>query len=71
MWLTTLYQWPPQLHKFKLGIVTGVLAVTWALSGAAVGKLSDKLGVRKPILLGAILAFPAFSAVGARNSAQG
>jgi MFS family permease len=50
------------LTNTQLGVITGVLAVTWALSGAAVGKLSDKLGVRKPILIAAILAFSTFSA---------
>jgi MFS family permease len=51
------------LDNTQLGIIIGVLAVTWALSGAAVGKLSDKLGVRKPILLVAILAFSTLSAL--------
>src|SRR3954452_25493906 len=30
------------LNNTQLGIITGVLAVSWALSGAAVGKFSDK-----------------------------
>lgn len=51
------------LTNTDLGIITGVLAVTWALSGAAVGKLSDKLGVRKPILITAIVAFSTLSAL--------
>jgi MFS family permease len=51
------------LDNTQLGIIIGVLAVTWALSGAAVGKLSDKLGVRKPILITAILAFSTLSAL--------
>jgi MFS family permease len=51
------------LTNTQLGIVTGVLAVTWALSGVVVGKLSDKLGVRKPILLVAVITFSAFSAL--------
>jgi MFS family permease len=51
------------LTNTQLGIVTGVLAVTWALSGAAVGKLSDRLGVRKPILIIAVVTFSAFSAL--------
>ncbi|MDT0353795.1 MFS transporter [Pseudonocardia charpentierae] len=51
------------LTNTQLGIVTAVLAVSWAVSGAAVGKLSDRLGVRKPILLVAILAFSTFSAL--------
>jgi MFS family permease len=51
------------LNNTQLGIITGVLAVSWALSGAAVGKLSDKLGVRKPILLAAVVAFSTFSAL--------
>ena len=51
------------LTNTELGVVTGVLAVTWAVSGAVVGRLSDKLGVRKPILLIAVLAFSTFSAL--------
>jgi MFS family permease len=51
------------LNNTQLGIITGVLAVSWALSGAAVGKLSDKLGVRKPILLAAVVAFSTMSAL--------
>jgi MFS family permease len=51
------------LDNTQLGIIIGVLATTWAISGAAVGKLSDKLGVRKPILLTAIVAFSTLSAL--------
>src|SRR3954454_4137542 len=49
------------LNNTQLGIITGVLAVSWALSGAAVGKLSGKLGVRIPILLAAVVAFSTIS----------
>lgn len=51
------------LTNTELGVITGVLAVTWAISGAVAGRLSDKLGVRKPILLIAVLAFSVFSAL--------
>ncbi len=51
------------LSNTQLGVIIGVLAATWALSGAIVGRLSDKLGVRKPILLIAVLAFSCFSAL--------
>jgi MFS family permease len=52
-----------QLTNTQLGTITGVLALTWALSGMFVGKLSDKLGVRKPILVIAVIVFSAFSSL--------
>jgi MFS family permease len=51
------------LTNTELGTVTAVLAVTWALSGMISGKLSDKLGKRKPILLVAVILFSTFSAL--------
>ncbi|QXJ24294.1 MFS transporter [Actinomadura graeca] len=49
------------LSNSQLGILSGVLALTWALSGMFAGSLSDRLGRRKPILIGAVLLFSLFS----------
>jgi len=51
------------LTNAQLGTISGVLALTWALSGMFVGKLSDKLGIRKTILIVAIVLFSCFSAL--------
>ncbi|WP_158890561.1 MFS transporter [Amycolatopsis anabasis] len=52
-----------ELTNTQLGTLSGVLALTWALSGLFAGRLSDRLGSRKPILIGAVLLFSAFSAI--------
>ncbi|MFJ9121941.1 MFS transporter [Streptomyces sp. NPDC102394] len=52
------------LSNTELGTLSGVLALTWALSGLVAGRLSDKLGRRKPILIGAVVLFSCFSAAG-------
>ncbi|WP_131738243.1 MFS transporter [Actinomadura roseirufa] len=49
------------LSNSQLGILSGVLALTWAVSGMFAGSLSDRLGRRKPILIGAVLLFSLFS----------
>ncbi|WP_242894594.1 MFS transporter [Actinomadura litoris] len=49
------------LSNSQLGILSGVLALTWALAGMFAGSLSDRLGRRKPILVGAVLLFSVFS----------
>ncbi|WP_067456196.1 MFS transporter [Actinomadura macra] len=49
------------LSNSQLGILSGVLALTWALSGMFAGSLSDRIGRRKPILIGAVLLFSLFS----------
>jgi len=49
------------LSNSQLGILSGVLALTWALAGMFAGHLSDRLGRRKPILIGAVLLFSLFS----------
>ncbi|GAB2916699.1 MFS transporter [Streptomyces heilongjiangensis] len=52
------------LSNTELGTLSGVLALTWALSGLIAGRLSDKLGRRKPILIAAVVLFSCFSAAG-------
>ncbi|WP_053847213.1 MFS transporter [Streptomyces sp. NRRL B-24085] len=52
------------LSNTELGTLSGVLALTWALSGLVAGRLSDKLGRRKPILVAAVVLFSCFSAAG-------
>ncbi|WP_296681040.1 MFS transporter [Novosphingobium sp.] len=41
----------------QVGILSSALSLTWALSGFAVGRVSDKLGSRKPIIVIATIAF--------------
>ncbi|MFD0854031.1 MFS transporter, partial [Actinomadura adrarensis] len=50
------------LTNSQLGILSGVLALTWAVAGMFAGSLSDRLGRRKPILVAAVLMFSLFSA---------
>ncbi|MER5219683.1 MFS transporter [Streptomyces flaveus] len=52
------------LSNTELGTLSGVLALTWALSGLVAGRLSDKFGRRKPILIAAVVLFSCFSAAG-------
>ncbi|MFC4056360.1 MFS transporter [Actinomadura syzygii] len=49
------------LSNSQLGFLSGVLALTWALAGMFAGSLSDRIGRRKPILIGAVLLFSLFS----------
>ncbi|GAA1574597.1 MFS transporter [Actinomadura kijaniata] len=49
------------LSNAQLGVLSGVLALTWALAGMCAGGLSDRLGRRKPILLAAVVLFSLFS----------
>ncbi|WP_086837999.1 MFS transporter [Amycolatopsis kentuckyensis] len=51
------------LSNTELGVLSGVLALTWALSGMVFGRLSDRLGRRKPILIAAVLLFSAISSL--------
>ena len=51
------------LDNADIGLLGGLPALTWAFSGLAVGYLSDKVDRRKPILVGAIIAFTVFSAL--------
>ncbi|MEV0261810.1 MFS transporter [Streptomyces sp. NPDC050617] len=52
------------LSHTQLGTLSGVLALTWALSGLLCGRLSDRLGRRKPLLITAVVLFSCFSAAG-------
>ncbi|MEQ0565368.1 MFS transporter [Amycolatopsis sp. NEAU-NG30] len=51
------------LSNTELGTLSGVLALTWALSGMFFGRLSDRLGSRKPILIAAVLLFSVISSL--------
>lgn len=50
------------LTNAHLGMLSAILALTWAISGAGLGLISDKFKIRKPMLIAAVLAFSAFSA---------
>ena len=49
----------PDLHlsNTQVGLFSSALSLTWALSGLAVGRVSDKLGSRKPVVVIATLLF--------------
>lgn len=49
----------PDLHlsNTQVGMFSSALSLTWALSGFAVGRVSDKFGSRKPVVVVATLAF--------------
>ncbi|MFI0186258.1 MFS transporter [Streptomyces sp. NPDC017082] len=51
------------LSHTALGVLSGVLALTWALSGLVCGRLADRYG-RRPVLIAAVVLFSCFSAVG-------
>lgn len=46
-----------QLSNTQVGMFSSALSLTWALSGLAVGRISDKLGSRKPVIVIATVAF--------------
>ncbi|MCX7282966.1 MAG: MFS transporter [Novosphingobium sp.] len=46
-----------QLSNTQVGMFSSALSLTWALSGLAVGRISDKLGSRKPVIVAATVAF--------------
>ncbi|OYX61052.1 MAG: MFS transporter [Novosphingobium sp. 32-60-15] len=46
-----------QLSNTQVGMFSSALSLTWALSGLAVGRISDKLGSRKPVIVVATVAF--------------
>ena len=50
------------LNPAHLGMLASALALTWSLSGLGLGAWSDRRGVKKPMLLAAVLAFSLFSA---------
>ncbi len=45
------------LTNTQVGLLSSGLSLTWALSGLTVGPLSDRLGSRKPIVIGATVLF--------------
>jgi MFS transporter, ACS family, hexuronate transporter len=45
------------LSNTQVGILSSALSLTWALSGFAVGRISDRLGSRKPVVVIATIAF--------------
>ncbi|MFH8989777.1 MFS transporter [Streptomyces sp. NPDC017940] len=51
------------LSHTALGVLSGVLALTWALSGLVCGRLADRYG-RRPVLIAAVVLFSCFSAAG-------
>lgn len=46
-----------QLSNTQVGMFSSALSLTWALSGLLVGRISDKLGSRKPVVVVATAAF--------------
>ncbi len=52
-----------QLSNRHLGLLSSVLALAWAVSGALVGAWSDRRGRRKPLLIVAVLLFSLCSAL--------
>ena len=46
-----------QLSNTQVGLFSSALSLTWALSGLLVGRVSDKLGSRKPVIVIATIAF--------------
>lgn len=51
------------LSNTMIGLLGGIPALTWAISGMLVGVLSDRIDRRKPLLIAAIIGFTAFSAL--------
>jgi MFS family permease len=51
------------LNNAQIGLLGGIPALTWAIAGISIGYLSDRVDRRKPLLVGAILAFTVFSAL--------
>ncbi|MGE7955490.1 MFS transporter [Pseudomonas sp. NPDC089530] len=52
-----------QLSNSHLGMLSSVLALAWAVSGALVGAWSDRHGKRKPLLIVAVILFSLCSAL--------
>lgn len=49
------------INNTQVGLLSSVLALSWAVSGLIIGRWSDALGVRKPFLVGILLIFSACS----------
>jgi MFS family permease len=45
------------INNTQVGMLSSVLALSWALSGLVIGRWSDAAGVRKPFLVGILLVF--------------
>ncbi|MFV3092046.1 MFS transporter [Pseudomonas sp. GW6] len=52
-----------QLNNSHLGMLSSALALAWAISGVVVGAWSDRRGIRKPILIVAVILFSLCSAM--------
>jgi len=59
--LSPMVQKEFSLNNAQIGALGSGLSLTWALGAYFIGRWSDKLGVRKPFLLGAMLIFSACS----------
>ncbi|MGV3511762.1 MAG: MFS transporter [Novosphingobium sp.] len=46
-----------KLTNTQVGMFSSALSLTWAISGLLVGRISDKLGSRKPVVVVATIAF--------------
>jgi predicted MFS family arabinose efflux permease len=55
--LMPLVQPELRLTNFQVGLTGSVLSLAWALSGFAVGRLSDRTGRRRSIIVAATIAF--------------
>lgn len=55
----------PDLHlsDTQVGLLSSGLSLTWAMAGFGVGRLSDKLGSRKPVIVAATVAFGVCSVI--------
>ncbi|MGL6236042.1 MAG: MFS transporter [Segniliparus sp.] len=51
------------LSDWHIGLLSGIPALSWALSGVLVGYLSDRADRRKPFVVGAVIAFTILSAL--------
>jgi MFS family permease len=61
-YLTPFFKDELGLSNAAVGLLGGIPALTWAISGMLIGWLSDRTDRRKPLLLVAIAAFTIFSA---------
>jgi len=50
-----------KINNTQVGMLGSVLALSWAISGLAIGRWSDSVGVRKPFLVGILIIFSACS----------
>lgn len=50
-----------KLTNAHLGMLSAILALSWALSGAGLGAISDRFNIRKPMLITSVAIFSLFS----------